>query len=462
MWEYVPAGGEDGSLQASGRYPPNRRLTWFRLQRGWSYDELAAQLKASMRAHGEIDTGLIGNTIRRWETGERWPEPRFRKHLVLVFDQPATELGLLTSDELALRPAESQDDELDLLRTFINMASGPKGDHRVSRQAFLRALLGAGLLGEIAPLTVLLNSSASLARASDRTSRLDQNTVSAHASITTTQQRLYWSTPAQPLFESSFTHAQLGVQLLRDSLSAPLRKQLAASTAHAALLSARLAFFDLGQVAVAERWLDIARCLAQEAEEHPLTAAVYGHMAFIPGFAGNQPAAMAVLDTAYRHASYAAAPRLRSWLSCVDAEVLTRTGDARRALSRIRQAEDALVAEGNDPDWLDFYDPSRLAGFAGYALLAAGKHAQASTALERALATLAPTAVKQRSVLLLDLATAVAPLEARHAVDLAGEALDTLQQDAYAIAHDRIGVVRAALRDSRYVAELDARTAPAI
>ena len=72
-------------MARSRRYSPNQSLAWERLQRGWSHDEVAAQIRRSMQAAGEPDTGLTGNTVRRWEIGDRWPEPRFRKHLVLVF-----------------------------------------------------------------------------------------------------------------------------------------------------------------------------------------------------------------------------------------------------------------------------------------------------------------------------------------------------------------------------------------
>ena len=65
---------------ADRRYPPNRLLAWERLQRGWSYEELAERVRAEMDRCGETDTGLTANTVRRWETGDRWPEPRFRKH----------------------------------------------------------------------------------------------------------------------------------------------------------------------------------------------------------------------------------------------------------------------------------------------------------------------------------------------------------------------------------------------
>lgn len=50
---------------------------------------------------GEADTGLTGNTVRRWEIGERWPDPRFLKHLVTLLGKPASQLGLLTTEELA-------------------------------------------------------------------------------------------------------------------------------------------------------------------------------------------------------------------------------------------------------------------------------------------------------------------------------------------------------------------------
>jgi hypothetical protein len=33
---------------------------------------------------GEGDTGLTANAVWRWETADRLPEPRFRKHLVVI------------------------------------------------------------------------------------------------------------------------------------------------------------------------------------------------------------------------------------------------------------------------------------------------------------------------------------------------------------------------------------------
>jgi hypothetical protein len=136
-----------------------------------------------------------------------------------------------------------------------------------------------------------------------------------------------------------------------------------------------------------------------------------------------------------------------------------RNGDPKVGLARVRQAEDALTSGGADPDWLDFYNPSRLACFASYAQVAAGKHAEAAATLERALAELTPLTTKQQAVVLFDLATAYAATDPQHAVDLAGQAVDTLKLDGYATAQERIPSVRAALRGTRFAGELDERTA---
>jgi len=139
------------STDESRRRQPNQRLTWERLQRGWSREELVRQIALSMRAHGETDTGLTADTARRWECGERWPEPRFRKHLVLLFGLPASDLGLLTTEELALRPgltpaltaAGAVPNEFveGMRRLLLDPGEGT----RLGRQGFLRAMLAAGL-----------------------------------------------------------------------------------------------------------------------------------------------------------------------------------------------------------------------------------------------------------------------------------------------------------------------------
>lgn len=91
------------------------------------------------------------------------------------------------------------------------------------------------------------------------------------------------------------------------------------------------------------------------------------------------------------------------------------------------------------PSWFDFYDESRLTGFAGFAYLRAGRLDEADRALRDAADRLPTHAVKQRSVALLDLATVqVHRREVDEACRLATEAVDSLSQAGYATGTARL------------------------
>ncbi|MGH3839193.1 MAG: hypothetical protein ACRDSF_26375, partial [Pseudonocardiaceae bacterium] len=390
-------------MATARRYPPNRQLTWERLERGWSHEELCEQIKSSMRGAGEVDTGLTGNTVRRWEIGARWPDPRFRKHLGTLLGKPASQLGLLTSDELAVRPDSPE--FLDPLERLLTMLDGQTRHSGISRQRFLRALIAAGVLPGVALLEAAAEVFEPLALAAGRGSRVDARVVESYTTITAQHRQMYWTAPADPLLRCALGHIQLGIQLLGDG-EGEVRQRMAGSLAESALLGARLAFFDLRQVALAEKCFEIATTAMRESGDHALAAVVYAHWSFVPGFAGDGAAAQPLLDAAAGHARYAAGPLLRSWLHCVHSEVSARTGAPAQSLRHARQAEDSLSTRGDDPEWLDFFDPARLAGFLGYSQLIAGRTADAVVSLHCALEQLDDRAGKQRSVVLLDLAVA--------------------------------------------------------
>jgi hypothetical protein len=106
---------------------------------------------------------------------------------------------------------------------------------------------------------------------------------------------------------------------------------------------------------------------------------------------------------------------------------------------------------------LDFFDPARLAGFLGYSLLVAGRTGEAAENLDRALAQLDDRAGKQRSVVLLDLATAHAMTDAEYGMELAGQAFDRLERQPYGTAYGRIPAVRRALEGTPQARLVDER-----
>src|SRR6266545_2127146 len=209
---------------ADNRHPPNRLLAWDRLQRGWSYEELASRIRAALHEAGESDTGITANTVRRWETGDRWPDPRFRKHLVTIFGKPASDLGLLTPEELATKPVTDPADVLEKLRmTTLKEMIGDDMD----RATFLRRLLGAGALPILSGV-IDLESFDRLAPDLDRKAT-DKASADAYAAIVTAQRSLYWTSPATDLLETAYANTRLGIHLLRGASAQDVRQRVSAA-----------------------------------------------------------------------------------------------------------------------------------------------------------------------------------------------------------------------------------------
>lgn len=239
------------------KHPPNRQLTWARLQRGWSREELVEQIRRSMAAENEQDTGLTVETVRRWETGDRKPELRYKKHLVLVFGKPAGELGLLSAEELALGRSLGSDVALTDSFTsdgFVDLIVGRLvgvlvgGDGEFGRDLFLKSLLGASLAplasGELTPPVD------AEALAGSRRTRLDPRVVDAYSEITAAHRGLYWTSSADDLLPSVIAQVRMGGGLLKSTstFGGRLQQRLAAAVAESALLASRLSFFDLAML----------------------------------------------------------------------------------------------------------------------------------------------------------------------------------------------------------------------
>jgi hypothetical protein len=233
---------------------------------------------------------------------------------------------------------------------------------------------------------------------------------------------------------------------------------LAAALAESALLTARVALFDLQHYAVAERCFDVALSATREAGDHALAAAVLGHMAFVPIFGAAPRDARAMPSAAMQHAWHGFSPAVRAWLHCVASEAEGRAGGAVTARREIDLAFSALDSLDGAPDWLDFFTRARLESFVGYAALSSADTSSAATYLGRVLDGLTDTDCTQRSVVLADLARARGD-DAELAADFLRRALDALTADWYRHGFDRVRAVRPVLQDTRVGADLDDRIA---
>lgn len=372
---------------------------------------LADALNEAARTIG-LRVSINARTVRRWESAEPpWPHPEHTTALEALFERPITELGFTPpwseSDSGATRSAGRSNSDGWAVRHF-----------------------GAP------------------------TAALPASVATDFMSVTVAHRHLYWSIPAARLHRSVAEHAALGMDLL-PQVPVSSKHLLARAVSESSLLAGRLEFFDLQQPELSQPSLVLALQAAHEADDALLGAAVLAHMGFAPAFSGDSSRAEEARDRLRAARTFArrgdASAEMVAWLDAVEAEVETRFGDTRRALSLIRHAEEtyrAYDSESNpSPAWLDWFSPTRLAGFKGNTLLVAGRGREARETLEQALIDLPDDEIKQRSIFLADLAAAAVLVQKpEEACTHLEQALDLLGRTWYATAMDRVKAVRQTLR----------------
>ncbi|MFJ5882033.1 transcriptional regulator [Kitasatospora cineracea] len=272
----------------------------------------------------------------------------------------------------------------------------------------------------------------------------------AFAAITAAHRQMYWSVAPSSLHRSAAEHAVLGEALLGQT-SGVARRVLAAALAESLLLVGRIEFFDLRQPDAADGTFVRALHAAGAADDALLGAAILGHSAFVPGWAGRREEMADRMRGARAYARRGGAPaEVRSWLDAVEAECLTRCQDVRGALSVLNHADDLLadVEPAVLPEWFTWFNPVRLAAFRGHTELTAGHFPQARETLTGVLADLGDSDGKQRVVVLADLAAVEA--RARRPEDACRHleaALEQLRVTWYAVGMERVREARGLLTE---------------
>ncbi len=271
--------------------------------------------------------------------------------------------------------------------------------------------------------------------------------------VTVAHRRMYWSLPAVRIHRAVAEHALLGADLV-EQVADSAKTLLATAVSESSLLAGRLEFFDLQKPELAQRSFVLALQAAHEAHDSLLGAAALAHMSFAPAFSGSTTRAEEARDRIRAARAFArrgdANPLIIAWLDAVEAEVETRFGDTRRALGLIHHAEQqfAEIDDRASPVWFDWFSEARLAGFKGNTLMVAGQGRDARETLEGVLQDLPDEAVKQRSIILADLAAAaVIEKSPEKACEYLSSAMDQLGQNWYATAMERVKAVRQTLRE---------------
>lgn len=442
-----------------GQSTKQLRLREAREEQGWTQQQEAEQLArlAWLRYHERV--GVNADMVAKWERGDKRPNPRYRELLSLLHSKTAEYLGIGPGKPARSpgAPAESSTVDASLLTTLHGAAAvldqlGAAGailqpkmfdawkDELMQRRSLLKLM---GLTPAVAALPF-----AAQPGGPSRAGKPTPETVGDLEQLAAKYQALYHSTAPAALMTPVVAHLRTISELLRQDPAAAERRRLFVNRARVGTLAGRLAFFDLQDPMAARGYYNLALEAAREAGDHLQAAAALGHVAFVPAAEHGFTAALDYLRGAAHHVTKHPHGPVRSWLAAIESEMQTNAHEHTAALAAIDRAREALDGPGLSAElpWFDYYDATRLAGFAGYATLRADRLDEARADLTGALAKLPRAAVKQRAVFLADLAMVELHAgELDQACRIAGEAAEQLHEAGYATGAGRLREFRAAV-----------------
>jgi transcriptional regulator with XRE-family HTH domain len=427
------------------------RLREFREGRGLTQQEVAEQVTKLAWIRGGVRVGVNADMVSKWERGSKRPSKLYRELLCLLYETPAAQLGISgrmipvpTGPESALDAA--------LAETLVGATAlldelGPAGEllqpkvFEVWKDEVMKRRTVLKLLG-IAPAALATRTSPTAAACvgtGAATQALDE--------LATRYQQLYHSARPAHLMTPVLAHLGTVADVLRANPAAVERRQLLRNESRVGLLAGRMAFFDLHDAIGARGYYNLALEAAREAQDGLLAAAALGHIAFIPAEDRRFTAATDYLEGAERQLARNPHPLVSSWLAAVESEIQANAGNERGALEALDAAQAAISRHGEAaPGWFDFFDAGRLDGFRGHAYLKFKRFTEASAALRSSAAGLPANAVKQRAVVLTDVAAVhLSAGELEEACAAAGQAVDLLRRADYATGADRLREFRAQL-----------------
>jgi tetratricopeptide (TPR) repeat protein len=221
-------------------------------------------------------------------------------------------------------------------------------------------------------------------------------------------------------------------------------------------------WFDLGDLPAARRALEQARTLAQAAGDDLLVSYVLGpSLGFAEVDSGRPQEGLDLIYTAQTWARRSGNKRLQAFTLAMGARAHAKLGDERLCREQIKESGDALARHRPtrpDPFWLHVFDDAALLGHTGSSLLDLGHAGEASTLLGQEDASSPHLYVRNRSIWLLDRATAFRELgEVEQACDQATEALDLIGSTTSPRTWLRLARFRSSLgewQDTEHVREL--------
>lgn len=359
------------------------RLRAQRLARGWTLDQLIAE----MTAVTTVGHNLVPSRVSRWERGAECPSRDYMDALCRVYQTGPVDLGL-ARDYGAPAPRLTYQGSTSAVPVRIGSSAMPE----VPDPARTDELESEGGHGDWSHAADPRDGVAALRRRLDETlsgSSLSDATVAYKEAVAAEYGRTYKTEPAAA-FLGNVLEDLNDVQVLTDrKLPSGQRRDLCAVIARLAGLVS-MTMVNLGRYREAREWVHTARLAADEAEAAVLRAWVATRGAVASLYLGDPEGAVAAAreaETLTR--SNPSDVTAMAWAIIARAEgVMTQAAGARRALHR---AESVFNAVHGVPDNTAYrFTTGQLHFFASHTLTALGETRAAWQAQDQALAEFGP------------------------------------------------------------------------
>ena len=409
------------------RTTPTNRLRQFRVQCGWSLDDVANRLHGLAVEIGGPAPGVDRNTVSRWERGVRRPRPYYVQLLGSLYHATPAELGLVQGPQ-----------EIEHHVPAIHRLDTPTPTDTVKRRDFLRCLA----VGVATPFGLESEPWARLLHALQPQGTVSGESVADIEAATSGFHMLEHHVPASHLFGRLANHVNQIAGLLERPMAAPLRKRLTVAAGESAALAGWLAW-DLRDHGRAQTLYDTALVAAREAGDPALQACTLGYRSYME----EAPTSLELLEQARSLIEPGAYPATYAWLSGREAEERAQLGSSVPALDVLDGGLSAHSSAQADQEraWTGFMDASRMQGFAISTYGRLGELAQARQAAADALAVLGEQ--KHSAMILADIADV--ELQQGHldeGLQRAGAALDVVVKTEFSVGFERLTKLRHRLR----------------
>lgn len=417
------------------------RLREYRVQLGWTQQELADRLAHLAWMQHREHVAVNADMVAKWERGVKGVSPRYRELLCRLFGVTADQLGLKNMpDAAAARAIPPAGDEslVGLVDRAAQLLDQLGAAGSVLAPHMLHAWKDAatarrGMLGLLDPAATDPAGRARVVTA----------TLTELEELAERYQGLYETADPSVLLAPVAGHLRMTGEALGRDPEAGERCRLLRNQAQVAILAGRLAAEDLGNPMSGRAYYSLACDNAREAGDTHLIAVAHGCAAVLAAAEGMTTSALDHLTVAAEHSQ--SSPALLSWLATVEAGVHADRGEPIAARAALDRAHAVLPTGHAQPVSSNGAPAANLSAATGHVLLRGGDYDGAREALAGALDQLPPAARRDRVLVLVDLAT----VELRRgdlaaACTAATQAATALQQTVYAVGTARLRAFRTA------------------